>query len=197
MKALREFIVSLLLGLVATPLCAADWNLTPTQRAALARGDVLVEAVMDRTATGGNLRAAVQIGAPAARVYAVMMDCEAALRFVPHLQSCKVLERSADGRSAVIEHVSDLGWYAPRTRYAFRAEYDPPHSVDFRHVSGDFSENEGRWELIPIDQGRATIVTYRVRVVPKIAVPRWLVRATLKRELPDLLRSLRRFSEAP
>lgn len=197
MSVPRQAIASLLLALFALPLHGADWNLTATQRAALARGDVLVEAVMDAAETGGNLRAAVQIAAPAARVYAVMMDCEAALRFVPHLQSCKVLERSADGRSAVIEHVSDLGWYAPRTRYAFRAEYDPPRSVDFRHVSGDFSENEGRWELVPLDQGRATIVTYRVRVVPKIAVPRWLVRATLRRELPDLLRSLRSFSEAP
>jgi ribosome-associated toxin RatA of RatAB toxin-antitoxin module len=157
----------------------------------LERREVVVDATIDAALGRGTVRAAIRIKAPADRVYAAMTNCEVALQFVPHLRECVVVDRDPQGRFEVISHVSDVGWFMPTSRYTFRAEYDPPRSIDFRHVSGDFRENEGRWELTPVDAGRATLVTYRVRVIPSIPVPQWAVRGVLKRELPKLLRALR------
>jgi ribosome-associated toxin RatA of RatAB toxin-antitoxin module len=171
-------------------------GLTPEQRTALQRRDVIVEASVDADSQGGDVRAAIRIDAPAARIYAAMTRCETALVYVPHLRECVVRERDPEGRFEVISHVSDLGWYMPASRYTFRATYDPPRSVDFVHVAGDFRENTGRWELVPVDGGRSTVVTYRVRVVPKVPVPQWVVRVVLRRELPRLLEALRGYVEA-
>jgi ribosome-associated toxin RatA of RatAB toxin-antitoxin module len=169
---------------------------TVEQQAMLERREVVVDAEVDTAQRRGTVRAAIRIAAPPSRVYAAMTNCATALKFVPHLRECVVVERDPQGRSELISHVSDIGWFMPTSRYTFRAEYDPPKSIDFRHVAGDFRENEGRWELIPVDAGRATVVTYRVRVIPKIPVPQWAVRGLLQRELPKLLRALRDHCEA-
>lgn len=194
----RLLSVALLAFAAAPRESAADEGFPDSaeHQATLERREVVVDAQLDAALGRGAVRAAVRIEAPASSVYAAMTNCDVALQFVPHLRECVVVDRDPQGRSEVISHVSDVGWFMPESRYTFRADYDPPTSIDFRHVSGDFRENEGRWELVPVDSGRATIVTYRVRVIPSIPVPQWAVRRVLKRELPRLLRALRDHCEA-
>jgi ribosome-associated toxin RatA of RatAB toxin-antitoxin module len=176
---------------------AASWPLTAGQLEALDRGEVLVEADVDRRKGRGDVRAAVRVTAPAAHVFAVMTDCAQALEFVPRMRKCVVRETAPDRSWQLIEHEIDYGWYLPATRYTFRAEYEQDRSVAFRHVSGDFRENEGLWELAPAGSGGATIVTYTVRIVPRFYVPQWLLRASLRRDLPELMRALRAYCERP
>jgi ribosome-associated toxin RatA of RatAB toxin-antitoxin module len=170
--------------------------LSAAQRALLDQRQVVVDAEVDAAQRRGTVHAAIRIEAPPGQVYAAMTDCREALQFVPNLRECVVLERDPQGRSEVISHVSDIGWFMPSTRYTFRADYDPRRSIAFRHVAGDFRENEGRWELVADDDGRATIVRYWVRVVPNVPVPQWAVRGLLRRELPKLLQALRDHCEA-
>jgi ribosome-associated toxin RatA of RatAB toxin-antitoxin module len=173
-----------------------DGSLPAAQRALLDQRQVVVDAEVDAAQRRGTVLAAIRIEAPPGQVYAAMTDCREALQFVPSLRECVVLERDPQGRFEVISHVSDIGWFMPSTRYTFRADYDPPRSISFRHVAGDFRENEGRWELVAAANGRATIVRYQVRIVPNIAVPQWAVRGLLRRELPKLLQALRDHCEA-
>lgn len=182
------------LALAAVAAGEPDWPLTPEQKARLERGEVLVQADLARSGTAGDARAAVLVRAPRAIIYRNMTNCERALGFVPHLVHCQVLETSPDGRSELVEHEVDYGWYLPRASYVFRARYDPGQRVRFEAVSGDFRVNEGLWELVPRADG-AVVVTYRVRLRPRFYVPRWLVRRSLRRELPALMRALRDASE--
>ncbi len=175
---------------------AFDWDLSESQLEALRSGEILVDADVDRDRNRGDVRAAVAIEAVRDVVYGAMTSCPTALTFVPHLRRCVVLETAPDRSWQVIEHVVDLGWYLPGTRYVIRAEYDPGRSVRFQHLRGDLSDNSGLWELRPAPGWDATIVTYRVRVVPRFYVPQWLIRRSLKQELPALLEALRRHSEA-
>jgi uncharacterized membrane protein len=176
---------------LAASAMAQGWKLTDEQRSALARGEILVLA--DVSARQGDVLAAVQIRAPAERIFRTMTDCEQALQFVPHLELCRVLESAADDSWQLVEHAVDLSWYLPRIDYVFRAEYEPFRRIRFRHVRGDLLENEGVWELGTLGEGdrEATILTYRVRIVPRQFVPRWVVRSSLRRDLPLMLRALR------
>ena len=115
---------------------------------------------------------------------------------MPHLIRCDVLETAADRSWQVIAHVVNYSWYLPRASYSFRADYVPDRSVRFRHVDGDFRENEGVWELSPEGDGAATLLTYRVRLVPRFFVPQWLVRRSLQKDLPATLGALRTRCEA-
>jgi hypothetical protein len=78
----------------------------------------------------------------------------------------------------------------------FRAEYEDFRRIRFSHVSGDLRENQGTWEFTPSESGESTIVTYNARVVPRNYVPRWLMRAALRSDLPALLKGLRSACES-
>jgi uncharacterized protein YndB with AHSA1/START domain len=172
------------------------WRLSDANRAGLDRGDVVVEAEVTRDKPGGEVRAAVEIAASPEEVFRTLTDCSKALKFVPHLEHCEVLETAPDGSWQIVEHQVDHGWFAPKARYVFRAEYEDFRRIRFSHVSGDLRENEGTWEFTPAKGGESTIVTYNARVVPRSYVPRWLMRSALRSDLPTMLKGLRSACES-
>jgi uncharacterized protein YndB with AHSA1/START domain len=176
---------------------SADWTLTPAELARLGDGAVLVDGDVAADRPTGIVRAAVQIKASPERVFRTLTDCVEALRFVPHLRHCAVLDAAPDNSWQVVEQQIDYGWFMPKAYYVFRAEYERFARIRFSNVRGDFRENRGTWEFRPTGDGKATIVTYRVQVVPRFYVPRWMMRMTLKRDLPALMTGLRAQSEAP
>jgi uncharacterized protein YndB with AHSA1/START domain len=176
---------------------AEDWALSAADLALLDRREVLLPPDPNHERNAGNFRAAIEIDAPAERVFRTMTDCAEALRFVPHLIRCSVLETAPDGSWQIILHEVNYEWFVPRVSYVFRADYEPSERVRFSAVRGDFDVNEGVWELLPRRDGAATVVTYRAQVVPRFFVPRWLALASLKRDLPELLQGLRARCEAP
>jgi uncharacterized protein YndB with AHSA1/START domain len=183
--------------LACSGAAAQDWTLSAEDMALLDRREVLLPPDPNHDRNDGNFRAAIEIDAPAERVFRTMTDCTQALKFVPRLTRCSVLETAPDGSWQIILHEVSYGWFLPRVSYVFRAEYEPFERVRFSSVRGDFQENEGVWELIPRRDGAATVVTYRAHVVPRVYVPRWIALASLKRDLPALLRGLRARCEAP
>jgi len=190
---------ALLLGaLLACSGAHADaWPLSAEDFARLDRREVLLPPPPGRDHADGSFRAAIEIDAPAERVFRTMTDCAQALNYVPHLIHCAVLATAPDGSWQTIEHEVNYGWYLPRARYVFRAAYEPFDRVSFSSVRGDFRENEGVWELIPRHDGAVTVVTYRAEVAPRFYVPRWMILASLKRDLPALMQGLRTLCETP
>ena len=159
-----------------------------------ARGDlsgIRIESALQSGGRGGTVTAELIIRAPADRVFAAMSRCTDALKYLPPLRHCR--EWAGDAGSLLVEHEVDFGWYAPRLRYVFRAEMDPGRRIAFHQVQGDFTVNEGVWELEPIEGG--TRVRYRARVEAPSYIPGWLARATLTREFPRMLSELRRLCE--
>jgi ribosome-associated toxin RatA of RatAB toxin-antitoxin module len=184
------------LTLCCVPLGAVAWEPNAAQLEQLRMREILVSSAVDPGGAAGRAQAAVQIAAPPALVYQWMTDCQRALQFVPKLTACRVVSEAADRRSQVIAHEVNYNWLLPRTRYTFRAEYTPAQSVRFKTIEGDLAINEGEWRLQAVDATQHTIVTYDVRIKPKVYVPRWIVRRSLGQDLPELLASLRRASEA-
>jgi ribosome-associated toxin RatA of RatAB toxin-antitoxin module len=170
--------------------------LSASQHAQLGKGAIIAEADVARDRAVADIRAAVKINATPEQVFLTLTDCARALRFVPHLKRCKVLETAADGAWQNVEQQVDYGWLAPRADYVFHAEYEKFSRISFSNVSGDFHENRGVWRFRPLDDGRSTLVTYEARIAPAFYVPRWMMRNMLKRDLPDLMRGLRTHAES-
>lgn len=175
---------------------SADWTLTDADVVRLHAGAVLVDSESRTERPPGEVRAAVQIRAPPERVFRTLTDCALALRFVPHLEHCAVLESSPDGTVQIVEQRVDPGWFIPSLYFVFRAELEPFRRIRFTHVRGDLRENRGEWTFQPTEDGTGTVVKYRVYVVPRVPVPQWLLRRTLRRDLPALLTGLRAQSES-
>ena len=168
----------------------AAW-LTTRDAKRLAAGEIVVRADVESGAQRGRVAAAIRIKAPPEAIWKVLADCEHAPEFVPGLKRCRVLEHSADGSHAVIEHEVKYSWLMPTIRSVLRADYQQPVRVDFRRVDGDMKDEEGSWRLERQADGQSTIVEYRLYVDPGFWIPQTLVRHSLRVELPAALQALR------
>lgn len=156
-------------------------------------GDIDVAVTLDAGEQSGSAKAAVRIHARREVIWSLITSCAEALHLVPGLVACDVKEAAPDGSWQRIRHVLDYSWYAPKLTYEIRATYDQPSRVSIERVSGDLRVLRGSWILE--SDGASTIAHYRVDLSPGFWVPRWIVRAALKRDLPKMLRALRTRAE--
>jgi hypothetical protein len=126
-------------------------------------------------------------------VWSLITSCTESLRLVPGLVTCEVMDTAADRSWQRIRHVMDYSWYMPKLTYEFRAAYDQPSRVSIERISGDLRVLRGSWALQ--SDGDDTIAHYVVDLAPGFWVPRWIVRAALRRDLPKMLRALRARAE--
>ena len=179
---------ALVLLFVACAAAAADLAQESTQH-----GDIEVAVALDAGEQSGSASATVKIHANRQVVWSLITSCAEALRLVPGLVACDVLETAPDRSWQKIRHVLDYSWYVPKLTYEFRAAYEPPSRVSIERISGDLRVLRGSWELRK--DGDATIAHYTVDLAPGFWVPHWIVRAALRHDLPKMLRALRARAE--
>jgi ribosome-associated toxin RatA of RatAB toxin-antitoxin module len=131
------------------------------------------------------------VRAPAQAVWAVIVSCELAFRFVDGLQRCEVLEDTGD--RALVHQVVDRGWLTPRLDFVFESLRQPWTQIGFRLVEGNLKAMEGTWRFEETASG--TLVDYEVRLRPQAPVPGFLVRRNIGRTMPDLLACVRGLAE--
>jgi len=157
-------------------------------------GDIDVAVTLDAGEQSGSAKATVRIHARREVVWSLITSCAEAIHLVPGLVTCDVLETAPDRSWQRIRHVIDYSWYVPKLTYEIRATYDRPTRVSIERISGDLRILKGSWVLQ--DDGNYTIAHYAVDLAPGFWVPRWVVRAALRRDLPKMLRALRARAEA-
>ena len=143
---------------------------------------------LDAAEQSGSASATIKIHARRGVVWSLITSCADALRLVPGLIACEVLETAPDRSWQRIRHVLDYSWYVPKLTYEFRASYEPPSRVSIERISGDVRVLRGSWVLQ--SDGNDTVAHYTVDLVPGFWVPHWIVRAALRRDLPKMLRAL-------
>ena len=155
----------------------------------LDRGRPWVEVKADADGYSGQIRAAIDIPASKEAIWARMLDCDAALRMVPNLKSCRVLDRDPQGRWDVREQVSSAA-FLPSVRNVYRSDYDKPNGLRFQRTGGDMRVFEGSWRLETRPDG--VRVNYEARAAAPFTVPGWIARATLRHDVSVALLALRR-----
>jgi hypothetical protein len=137
--------------------------------------------------------ATIRIHATREVIWAIVSSCPEALKILPSLKGCDVLERAPDGSWARIRQVMEYFRFLPNVRFEVRVNYLPPASITFERVSGDLTSVRGEWILQ--SDGGYTIAHYDIAIEPGVWVPNWIVRAALKHDLPIMLQSLRNNAE--
>lgn len=145
--------------------------------------------VVDVSQDGGSyrIRAEAVLSAPVRHVWAALTDCALATSFIPHLETCRILEKDPSGRWDVRENIANPP-LLPRIRTIVRNVYAPPRQMTYKLVSGDMRLSEGVWTLEPF--GEQAKVIYSARVEPDAPVPGFLVVGAIKGDLPDMLSKL-------
>lgn len=155
--------------------------------------EIVFKVSPDAGEADGHIEASLDIAAPPAQVWKVMLDCSRAQKFFTALKSCKVLDRAADGSTDIREHRSQWLALLPETVSVFRSVYKVEREIDFERVSGDFRFLKGSWHLRPLEGGRATRLSYdaRIGINGAIPLPSFMIRAALEQDVPKFLAAFR------
>lgn len=155
----------------------------------LKKGETLVGVKQSQNQNKGTVEATILIDTPAEPIWQIMTDCDAAPTFVPGLKACRVLDSGDDWQ--IIHHDVKWIWFLPEFSYVFRADYVRNRQIDFIRIRGDLREMRGSWRLETINDGKETLVHYSVYLNPGFYIPQWVVRQSLKKNLPAVLIALR------
>jgi hypothetical protein len=174
---------------------AAQPNLDWLDRGAIAAREIVIQTDRsDRPLTVG-VQVAAEIAAPPAAIWDVLRACEVAPEYVPNVVSCRKLEELDGGRAELFVQTVKAVFFMPTFEHVFRLDYTPYTRVDVHRVSGPIAHMQGTWWLLPQDNGRVLLV-YELELDPGMPIPRFMVRATLKRDLPKVLAAVRERAEA-
>ncbi len=174
---------------------AADPDLAWIDREAVAAREIQVDAERGDRPLTVLVRIAAEVDAPPTAIWRILTACEIAPEYVPNVVSCKKLEELDDGRADLFVQEIKPIFFLPTFEHVFRLDYTPYSRIDVHRVSGPIERMEGSWWLLPQDNGRILLV-YQVAVDPGLPIPRFLVRATMKRDLPKIMMAVRERAEA-
>jgi len=183
------------LGGERTSYAQTDPDLTWIDREAVAAREILVNADRGDRPLTVLVRIAAEVDAPPAAIWKILKACEIAPEYVPNVVSCKKVEEIDGGRADLFVQTIKPIFFLPTFEHVFRLDYMPYARIDVHRVSGPIAYMEGSWWLLPQDSGRILLV-YEVAVDPGLPIPRFLVRATMKRDLPKIMQAVRERAEA-
>lgn len=183
------------LALAAGSEAAAQPDLSWVDREAVANGEIIVNADRGDRPLTVLVRIAAEVDAPATAIWNILRACEIAPEYVPNVVSCKKVEELDGGRADLFVQTIKPIFFLPTFEHVFRLDYTPHTRIDVHRVSGPIAYMEGSWWLLPQENGSILLV-YDVAVDPGLPIPRFLVRATMKRDLPKIVEAVRERAEA-
>jgi carbon monoxide dehydrogenase subunit G len=140
------------------------------------------------------IHASIDIEARPETVWAVITDCGRAPKFVPNMESCRIVERGPKDRWQVRETVLNIT-LLPRIRSLSRLEFGKDRRISFKKAGdSDMRIAEGEWRVEPLAKGKAARLGYDAVLALNMAVPHFLVETVAHRDLPALMKNIERDS---
>ena len=188
--------VATLGALLAASAHAADGepDLAWIDRTLLDRGEVQVHP--DQIEHGVvHMRFAVKVAAPVPMLWDVLKDCPRSAEYTPNIVSCRSLEILDGGRAELFTQTIKIAFFVPSFEHVFRLSYDPYTHIGVHRVSGPIDVLDCNWWLVPQTDGSVLLVN-ELAIDIGLPVPRFLVRATMRREVPKMLTGIRDRAQA-
>lgn len=189
------FRMGALVAILALTAVGAAANAEPLPAEAskpLKAGLPWISVTLDPDGESANIHAAIDIPAPAERIWKMMTDCKYASRLVANVTECRILKQGAGWD--IREHITKGNMLLPTLRNVFRSDYEPYKRIKFHRVDGDLKIMEGEWGLAAFNAGKWTRVTYENKLSARILAPPIVVRAGLRKDTPKVLVNLRTVS---
>ncbi len=143
-----------------------------------------------------HMRFAVKVSAPVPTLWDVLKDCPRSAEYTPNIVSCRSLEILDDGRAELFAQMIKIAFFVPAFEHVFRLSYDPYTHIGVHRVSGPIDVLDGNWWLVPQADGSVLLVN-DLGIDIGLPLPRFLVRATMRREVPKMLLGIRERAQKP
>lgn len=150
------------------------------------------EPIVSVTRSGESYQINVRIDVTGSRnlVWRVLTDYENLPRFVPGMQSSRVV--SGRGEPLLLEQKGESGFLFLKvtTTTVSRIHETPESEIHFELVSGNLKRMQGAWTLAPHDH--ATTVGYRAELVPEFVLPPLIGPAVLTQNVRAMVEGIAR-----
>ncbi len=190
---LSRVIALLVLIIISQVVIAATHGLSDEEMAWLKRGEILLQTIHTEK-PGAAARVTALLHTNATGVWSIIGYCKYELIYVKGLKVCEVLEQ--DQFQMTVHHQLRNSWYTPTLDFVFEASRDSVGTGQAKLVSGDLKVLDGQWKLFPLAGEESVIVVHEIRIQSKMPAPRWLVRRTLRNDLPDMMACIRGLAKA-
>ncbi len=180
------------LGILCIAQPADAFSLNQTELDKLKRGEPVLRIRAGQDGASAIVDAAIEIRARPHLVWSAMTDCDRATTYLDSLKSCRIIQTAKDGSWDVREHRVKPALLLPETRSVFRSDYLKPKEIRFKRVAGDLRSLMGKWNLLPISRGRATVLVYHAEISIDIPLPNFMIHNAIENDLTTALISLKR-----
>lgn len=191
-RATEAFGVAWLLAMAA-PTGADDIDTDWIDFDRIERGEIVTRTGKSEDAATAEV--ALRIDADPETIFEILKACEVSPEYAPHVERCESLEVVDGGRGELFVQEVKPAFFLPSFEHVFRLDYEPFERIDVSRVSGPLDHMEGSWNLVDQDDG-STLLLHRLAVNPGMPIPRFIVRARLNNDLPEVLAEVRRRAEA-
>lgn len=174
------FLLLSLLFLGVAQADSAEWQ-------TLKQGKVVVKESVAAQSAVPSVVAKILIAKPPAKVWSVVSDPETLMEEEKKVRKVKVLSSTPTKQN--VEFSVLMTRLFPPFNYVLLQELSPPHLVTFHRVSGSFRDIDGSWRLTPVENGTKTILSYTLKLDPGPLVPKTLLLAAVKSDLPNMMRN--------
>lgn len=165
-----------------------DW----LDREAVEAGEILSRT--DRDGGTVTVDTVALIDAPVDSIWSVLTECEIAPEYVPNVVACERIETLDDGRAELFVQTIKPAFFVPRFEHVFRLDYLPPERINVTRVSGPLERMDGSWWLLPQPEGPVLLV-HSMEVDPGFPIPRFMLRASMRKELTTIMEAVRHVAE--
>ena len=170
-----------------------DGTVSSTEAMArLRKGETLVEDA--RTAeVGGAARVQTLMHNNLKELWGFIASCDMTFKYVKGLKTCELLsvEHGVNVDTATLHQVVKRSRIIPKIDYIMEVHRQPPGRIDFKLIEGNLQVMEGGWRFNVLPDEQGIVVTHEVRVQPGFPAPRWLIRRSMRKDIPDMLACLR------
>ncbi len=179
----------LLICLLVTQLAVAENGFPDNEElASLKRGEVLVQTIENET-PGVTARATALVNTDADSIWDIIGYCKNGLIYMHGLKTCEMLE--GDQFDMIVHHRVRKSWFSPMLDYTFRAKRNREGYGSAKLISGNLNVLSGYWQLTPLKGEQGVLVVHQISIQTRFPSPKWLVRRSLKHDLPDMLACIR------
>ncbi len=133
------------------------------------------------------LTAWVEIPASPQKVWALLTDYDHLTEVSPQMKTSRVLQRTDE--KIVIEQTTETRFlfFWKKINVKLNVLEKPFDEIAFYQTGGNMELFSGNWVLQPMEEGRVTRLTYRLKFKPGFYVPRWFALHALKSAIPEQL----------
>ena len=127
-------------------------------------------------------------------IWAVITDYDNLADTMPRVKKSSVVQDN--GTIKIVEQTSKTGVLFFKVKFSTRVAITEayPDSVTFKLLSGDFETFDGKWVLTPHEE-YGTFVNWSAKVKPDFSAPGFIIDAVQKRDLRELLETIKNLSE--